>query len=265
MSGAKYCDDGMRDELKYVLPIEELPRLRHAIEPFVRLDEYGKPYRETGYTVRSIYLDSSSMRFYHEKIGHLQHRQKVRVRGYNDATSTVYLEVKRKSNAAVWKDRAAICYGDLHELFRTGLYEDIAGTTSELAAVARRVCYHLYKDDLRPTSLVVYEREAFQGRFDDTFRITLDKNIRSAMYPDLDALFSDDGLVEALPGRVIMEVKFSTRLPAWMRQILAEFGLMQRAASKYCLCIDSFERRVDTKTAVLASAASASTCTRTFS
>lgn len=243
----------MRDELKYVLPVDALPRVRHALNPFMRLDEHCIDYEERGYTVRSIYLDSSSLRYYHEKIGHLQHRKKVRIRGYNEPNGTVFLEIKRKDDSAVSKDRAPMPYADLEPLFRTGRFDAFFRTTSD-AAVGRRVCYHVFKNDLRPTCLVVYEREAYEGRFDDSFRITLDRNIRGAMYPRLDGLYEAEGLVEVLPGYFVIEVKFDTRLPAWMRQVIAEFGLMQRAASKYCICVDAFDRRIDTMTAVRACA-----------
>lgn len=250
----------MRDELKYVLPVDALPRVRASLEPFMHLDAYCKNYEKTGYTVRSIYLDSSRLRYYHEKMGHLQHRKKVRVRGYNDPDGSVFLEIKRKTDATVSKDRAPVAHRDVAALLRTGRFADfVRSTTLEAQAVGRRVCYHVYRNDLRPTSLVVYEREAFEGRFDETFRVTLDRNIRSVMYPELDELYREEGLVEAMPGYFVMEVKFNTRMPAWMRQVIAEFGLMQRAASKYCLCVDSFGRRIDTKTAVLACTSSVAT------
>lgn len=246
----------MRDELKYLLPVEALPDLRCAIRPYVELDEHGVGYEERGYSVRSIYLDSPALLYYHEKQGHLQCRKKIRVRGYNRPCDDlrVFLEIKRKNDAAIEKERARLRYRELDGLFRSGDYASYFDRPGA-AATARRFLYHVYRHDLRPTALVVYEREAFEGRFDDTFRITLDRNLRGRMYPSLDGLYHEDGLEEAMAGWFVMEVKFDVRMPAWMRQVIAEFGLVQRAVSKYCLSVDAFERRIDTRTAVLACAA----------
>ncbi|MEX0600600.1 MAG: polyphosphate polymerase domain-containing protein [Rhodothermales bacterium] len=255
----------MRDEFKYVLPVDALPDVRRAIEPFVRLDEHGVGFEEVGYAVRSIYLDSARLRFYHEKRGHLQHRKKIRIRGYNEpgVDPSVFLEIKRKSNAAIAKERTMMPYDDLLGLIQTGrVAAHMASLSVEDSAVVRRAFYHMFKHDLRPTCLVVYEREAFEGRFDRTFRITLDRNLRGVMYPDWHGLYEEDGLVDALPGYFVMEVKFDIRMPAWMRQVISEFGIMQRALSKYCVCIDAFERRIDTKSAVLACAPPIRTATQ---
>ncbi len=247
----------MREELKYVLPVDALRAIRKAIEPFTEIDPHGRGYEESGYTVRSIYLDSPTLLYYHEKQAHLQHRKKLRIRGYNLPTGddVVFLEIKRKHTTRVEKDRAAVRYADIDALFETGRYVDYICTSSLDGIVAgRRFFYHVYKEHLRPTNLVVYEREAFQGRFDVSFRVTFDRDLRGAIYPAMDELFAEDDMRPAMPGFFIMEVKFGTRMPAWMGQVIAEFGLMQQAASKYCMCLDLFDRRIDTKSAVLSSA-----------
>ena len=242
------------------MPVEQLPALRKAIAPFVELDPNGRGFEERGYTVRSIYLDSADLCFYHEKHEHLQQRKKLRVRGYNQDREIVTLEIKRKDTTRITKDRARIKFAALQALFDTGRFADfVCGSAPDALAARRRFLYHVYKDQLAPTALVVYEREAFRGCFDADFRLTLDRNLRGGLYPAFDELFSSDDLIEAMPGSFIMEVKLGARMPAWMRHVIAEFALFQRAASKYCTCIDQFERRLDTKTAVLASRAALTT------
>lgn len=250
----------MREELKYVMPLEQLPALRKALAPFVELDPHGRGFEERGYTVRSIYLDSADLCFYHEKQDHLQHRKKLRVRGYNQEREIVTLEIKRKNTSRIAKDRARVRFADLDALFATGRFADyVCSSTTDAVHAGRRFLYHVYKDQLAPTALVVYEREAFRGRFDADFRITLDRNLRGGLYPAFDELFTSSDFIEVMPGSFIMEVKCGTRMPALMRQVIAEFAATQRAASKYCMCIDLFERRLDTKTAVLASRAALTT------
>lgn len=247
----------LRHELKYVLPDEMLPALRKAVEPFVELDPHGRGYEGVGYTVRSIYLDSPSLLFYREKQAHLQHRKKLRVRGYNQPSGDdmVLLEIKRKHTSMIEKERADVKYSDLGDLFESRLYGDyVCTSTPDALDVGRRYFYHVVKEQLRPTSLVVYEREAYHGRFDRNFRLTFDRDVRGGMYPEFGDLFEEDEMRDAMPGYFIMEVKFATRMPVWMGQVIAEFELMQRAASKYCMCVDLFDRRLDGKPAFTAMA-----------
>jgi len=251
----------MREELKYVIPDEVLDGLRREISPFVELDEYGAGFEERGYTVRSIYLDSPQLLYYHEKQAHLQNRKKLRIRGYNENGSDdrVFLEIKRKFSSAIAKDRAPMAFSDLTSLFQSNEVERFIGSWNgfpKAREAARNFFYHVCHSNLRPTNLVVYEREAFLGRFDPTLRLTFDRTLRGRMYPELMDLFVEHELLPVMPGNFILEVKFNTAFPSWLRPILAKHGLMQRAASKYCMVIDLFDQRKQGITPVLAGAAS---------
>ena len=249
----------MREELKYVVPEHALDDLRRSIQPFVQLDKHGIGYEERGYTIRSIYLDSPQLLYYYEKQAHLQNRKKLRIRGYNDPgkDSKVFLEIKRKFSSAIAKDRAPVRFADLHEMFRTSdvdRFIDASKSFPEAQEAARSFFYHVLKCNLRPTNLVVYEREAFMGQFDPTLRITFDRNLRGGIYPTLDELFEEEAFRAVMPGHFILEVKYNTQFPGWLRPALARHGLMQRAASKYCLVIDLFDERQEGSAAVLANA-----------
>jgi len=249
----------MRSELKYLVPKEALPRLRALLMPFMRLDRHGVGFENRGYTVRSIYLDTATLRYFQEKEAGLKVRRKLRIRGYNDwrPGDWVFLEIKRKVEDKVHKNRAPVLFKDLTQLFATG---DVASTIirhphyPEALADAHRFCFHLYRYNLRPTHLTVYEREAFLGRFDSSLRITFDRNLRGGYYPALADLYSESGLRHVYPGFFIMEVKYNTRFPVWIRPMLAEYALRNRSLSKYCMCAELFDHHLDRKTAVLAQA-----------
>lgn len=249
----------MRAEHKYLVPNAALPDLRAAIAPFVELDRHGHGYEERGYTVRSIYLDTASLRYYHEKQAGIKVRRKLRVRAYNQLEDghPVFLEIKRKVENQVSKNRAPLAFEDLGALFATGdvkRYIRLGGHYAEAVEDARRFFYHVRRYALRPTHTTVYEREAFHGRFDATLRITFDRNLRGASYLPLDALFTDDGLRNAFPGHFILEVKYNTRFPAWLLPMLAKYNLRRRALSKYCICAELNGWHTDHKAAVLAKA-----------
>jgi hypothetical protein len=246
----------MRTELKYLVPEAHLGALRAAVAPFVALDPYERGYEGRGYTVRSIYLDTAGLRYYEEKQAGLKTRLKLRIRAYNTPAGDdpVFLEIKRKDETTVSKDRVPVPFADLEPLFATG---DLAACLPADAAVqerARRFFYHVYGYQLRPTSLTVYEREAFAGRFDPTLRITFDRNLRGKAYPSWADLGREAGLAYVHPGCFIVEVKFNTRFPEWLRPVLGRYGLRQQSLSKYGLCLETCRREADSPIAVLARA-----------
>lgn len=249
----------MRSEYKYLVPNAALPELRARIAPFVHLDRYGRGFEERGYTVRSIYLDTPSLRYYHEKKAGINVRRKLRVRGYNDGNDTdwIFLEIKRKVGSKVTKNRAPTTLADLKPLFATGDVARYVRTNAHYPLAyddAYRFFYHVYRYNLRPTHLTVYEREAFLGRFDATLRLTFDRNLRGGFYPALGDVYRDTGLRYVFPGYFIVEVKYNTRFPAWLRSVLGKYDLRHRAISKYCVCAEVFNKQEDGKVAVLARA-----------
>jgi hypothetical protein len=236
-----------RLEYKYLIRTEELTKFRRMIMPFLERDRYTSEGEIPEYSVRSIYFDTPTLRYYVEKIEGIDVRKKVRVRGYNDGgdTKEIFLEIKRKNIQSVWKNRSPLYYKNLRELFTTGDVERCVITDNGIADAAdnaKRFLFHLYKHALQPVVLVTYEREAYTGRFDRSLRLTIDKNLRSSIYPKLENLFSDDHLVPCIPEYFIVEVKFSKRLPGWIRAILGEFGTRRQAVSKYCIGLEKHKK-----------------------
>jgi hypothetical protein len=85
----------------------------------------------------------------------------------------------------------------------------------------------------RPAVVVRYEREAWCGLFDPTVRVTFDRQIRCQPPDDLRIHFNSAtwDLVEGR--RVILELKFNGRCPAWMASAIRNFGLQRVSYCKY--------------------------------
>jgi hypothetical protein len=232
-----------RIEYKYFVPVSRLEELRAKVFPFVEPDQNMETRSVKEYTVRSVYLDSPELDFYHEKIEGLQIRKKLRVRAYNreHPNSHAFLEIKRKTNQAISKDRAMMRYQDLNEFFETGDIERLVVGNEKrqhYEAPARKFLYHLHSQNLKPFTLVTYEREAFHGKFDPSFRLTFDKDLRFAPSSSVMNLFQDEDLLQAFPQKCIMEVKFYRGIPVWLTSLIGEFGLRREAISKYCIGVD---------------------------
>jgi len=244
-----------RLEYKYLVPKDLLGDVRSAMLPFVEIDTNADYSDVKEYTVRSIYLDTLKFDCYFNKIEGIKVRKKFRIRGYNhpEGDSIVFLEIKRKYINYIRKNRAPLYKDDIGQLFLTKDMDKYIVSLSENGKEqenARRFLYHFYKKSLRPTILIIYEREAFFGKFSKSLRLTLDKNLRSTIYPTLNQLFMEERIIHAMPKYLVFEVKFYNGLPDWLRNIVRTYDLKRMALSKYTICLDS-HREIKTRTRTL--------------
>ena len=238
-----------RLEYKYLVPKELLPDLRRAIAPYVRLDGFCASRPDRQYTIRSIYYDTRRFACYDEKFDGFRLKKKLRIRGYNQPgpESVVFLEIKRKEEDFISKSRAPVPWSRVGEVFAG--YGPAAALPFEpgsaAAEAAGRFLYNYYRRRMLPTALIAYEREAFFGRFNPLLRFTLDRNVRSRLYPQLSSLYSDRDARFVMPNHFVFEVKFYLHLPQWVRHVVQQFDLQRLAVSKYALGIEA--HRVEKK------------------
>lgn len=235
----------LRYERKYLVPVELMSAVRQRLWPFIIPDAYARK-NSSGiyeYTVRSIYLDTYDLECYQQKSEGLQFRRKLRIRGYNtlNADSKVILEIKRKIGNRIKKHRSTLLFSNLNNLLKSPDLEQyiIQGKREESIDDARRFFFHLKKRQFAPTNLVVYEREAYQGKMDKSVRITFDKNIRSRIFPKMDSLYDDVNLKPLFNDHFVLEIKYFTdQMPVWARSLVQEFKLRNDAISKYTIGYD---------------------------
>ncbi|MBV6438498.1 MAG: polyphosphate polymerase domain-containing protein [Haliscomenobacteraceae bacterium CHB4] len=233
----------MRYEFKYLVPVKHYEALHSAVVPFLRPDGFASQQPNGMYTVRSIYFDTPGFEMFHTKVDGIAHRMKVRLRGYNQGNehSTVFMEIKRKYEGPILKNRCKAPYGVVLQLFKGVPIESFNGEISNHDN-ARRFFYQILSRNLRPVVNVIYEREPFLGATldpENDFRLTFDLHLRSVAYPGVDKLFDEAGATFAFPGYFIMEVKFNRYCPAWIKPVLEGFQLRKEPASKYVGTINS--------------------------
>lgn len=235
----------LRYERKYYIRNERLDELRERLRPFVNPDVHSKTGADglSQYTVRSIYYDTPFMEYYYEKKEGLENRNKFRIRVYDQFKKgdVAFLEIKKKLGNRIKKHRSTLPADQVRDLLTTGNMEDhiIVNKKSPNALKdASMFLYYYYKKSLKPVNLVVYEREAYHGKFDPGVRITFDKNVRSTIYPKLGELYSEDRNKAITPGYFILEVKYYEIIPVWALSIIEEFKLSLEAISKFASGLD---------------------------
>lgn len=243
----------MKYEYKYLVPDHMRGELRRLISPFMEYDRYmelrrisGADERMLGYTVRSIYYDSPGFRYYHDKRDGLRIRKKVRIRGYNEYSDNniVFLEVKRKVEKKIYKNRSSLLYRNLDAFISSGDVEQYILQYTDRAQPridAGHFLSSMKREHLVPVVLVIYEREAYFGKFDNSFRITFDKNLRSSIHPSLDQLYEERDIRHTIPGQFVLEIKFYQTFPSWMTKIVRNLDLGLQSFSKFTNCIKEHE------------------------
>ena len=219
-----------RHELKYLINPGELEVLRRRLRPMLHLDPHCRG-PESSYGIRSLYLDDIANTAYFDKQAGVLHRDKYRIRIYNNSDEIIFLERKRKDGDLIQKSSVRIS--------RTLAERIIAGNCAGLERIEAPLLQELYREMrlhlLRPRVIVEYAREAYVHPAENV-RITFDLHVRSG-------LFSRDLFDPALPtvpalpdGRAVLEVKFDRALPPFISTLLHGISAERSAVSKYVLC-----------------------------
>lgn len=212
-----------RYEIKYLLTQKQKEIILQAMEPYMKLDDYGRT------TIRNIYFDTDTYRLIRRSLEKPTYKEKLRIRSYQRTASEdpVFVELKKKYKSVVYKRRLTLPEAQVISSFEQGLPLPVH------SQIANEIEYfRSYYDDLHPTVFLSYEREAFYSLDGGDFRVTFDENI---LYRQQDLSLSSDiyGIPVIDPDQTLMEIKTSGGLPLWMSHELNRLGLYQTSFSKY--------------------------------
>lgn len=241
----------MHLEYKYLIPFSVYLKIKNEMLPYLVPDKNALNKINNDYTVRSLYFDSPHLKYYFEKIEGIKIRKKIRIRVYDDYTEEkkAFLEIKRKNEGYVYKERAQLYFKNVDEFLDKGKAEDfIICPQSDGKAIgyAKTFFYYLIQENLHPTILVTYEREPYYYKFGNDLRITFDKNLRYLSFTNHHKIFEEKKLKPALNNKVIIEIKFSRTFPVWLKNIISRYGLQRQALSKYTICLQA-DKNIDLK------------------
>ena len=212
-----------RYELKYMLTTEQKKKVLAAMEPYMKLDKYGRT------TIRNLYYDTDTYLLIRRSIEKPTYKEKLRIRSYSQATpdSTVFVELKKKFKHVVYKRRISLTNDEAMEWLSGKRHTD------KHTQISEEVDYFLdYYKSLHPTVFLSYEREAYYSNDGTDFRLTFDDTILCRQ-EEL-SLTSEVYGTPILPeGKVLMEIKCSGGIPLWMTEVLSREKIFKTSFSKY--------------------------------
>jgi hypothetical protein len=228
-----------RFELKYLITLQQAEKFKSALRAYLIPDEHGN--NQGSYALTSLYYDSPDLRCYWEKENGIRFRRKLRIRRYEtgepltDETS-VFIEIKQRVDRVTQKRRAVLPYRDALRLCNDRQIPDHA---PEDRATIEEIYAFLWHYNLRPISIVRYDRQAFIGtEYDPGLRVTFDTRLSFQSYP-LHLHEWPSGLPMLPPNLVVMEIKVNERIPYWLTEMIAAHNLQMERVSKYCRSIDA--------------------------
>lgn len=217
----------LRVEDKYCCSEQELTLLQRRLEVVLASDSHQAS--PLGYKVTSVYFDDYQDSKLGDNISGVSHRNKYRIRIYNDSFDTIKLEVKYKAYNRVDKLSRTIDYHTMEQLIRGRCVEDPQpGSHNPVTLFNLSIRQEL----LRPKVIVEYDRKAFVYPAGNV-RITLDRNVRRSR--DLERFLEGNrGVYNPVPRfDRVLEVKYDSFLPEFIGGLLETGNLNQSSYSKY--------------------------------
>ena len=225
-----------RFELKYLVTLQQAEQLKAALRAFLLPDEHGGG----SYGLTSLYYDSPDYRCYWEKVDGIKFRRKLRIRRYEDgqplaAETPVFVEIKQRLNRVTQKRRAILPYQDALRLCDE---RQVPAHAPDDAALINEVQAYLWQYNLRPASIVRYQRQALVGSdYDIGLRVTFDTDLTFQVHGlRLDEPPAPRPMLP--PNFAVMEIKVNERIPYWLTELAAVQNLQLIRMSKYCRSIE---------------------------
>lgn len=244
-----------RYEVKFLVDEDRARAIARFVRLYLRPTPFNRWREVPGQPVVSLYLDSPDLFLYRQVCQGHKNRLKLRIRFYDDDPNhPAFLEVKRRINDVIAKQRAMISRPAVEELLLQGWpFQAHWPEPGALVGGPGKIgAYNLFwslRNRLRAQGMVFvsYLREAYDCPTNEQLRVTFDRLVAGTPYDGSGRLqLPRTGVLprpgappyNMIPGLVVLEMKFDERAPNWMYQIIRTFGLKRVSVSKYCMCID---------------------------
>ena len=225
-----------RFELKYVISEQKARRIRDYLSSFLELDSNCVGKSDFSYAVHSLYVDSDHLQTYWDTLNGNKNRFKLRIRYYTDDPNTpVFLEIKRRLNNCIRKQRAAVRREAVGAILAGQLPSTHVLTSQsprQLPAL-QEFCRLVQTMEAKPKVHVAYLREAYLPLTENSARVTMDRMVRSEFQPTLELSMQMRNPLAVWGRTVVLELKFIDHYPNWFGDLVRTFNLRQCGAAKY--------------------------------
>ncbi len=225
-----------RFELKYIIGEDVALAVRDFVASYLEIDEFGATLPNLSYPVHSLYLDSPDMKLYRATINGDKNRFKLRLRFYeNRPDAPVFFEIKRRMNNTIAKQRGGVRRDAVDALLAGQLPapEHLISKEPKQLVALQNFCRLMANLEASPKAHIAYYREAWISRYDNSVRVTLDREVQCDPEPTARLDTKLIRPVTVFGNKVILELKFTNRFPDWFKDLVRVFGLMQCGAAKY--------------------------------
>ncbi|MHC4927851.1 MAG: VTC domain-containing protein [Planctomycetota bacterium] len=221
-----------RHELKYRISETKARAITQYIQSYISPDRYAKKCNNYEYPISSLYLDSDQLHLCRETIDGRVNRFKLRIRGYNDLPeSKCFFEIKRRINNVIFKSRAGVFRPQIKEILRGGyIPESLYKNDREKI---KQFQFYTKTLNARPVVLVRYLRQAFENNSSNRIRITFDRQLSFKTTHRPVVTVNGPGWRNVSMDFVVLEIKFTSKYPLWLSDMVKIFDLKQTAMSKY--------------------------------
>jgi hypothetical protein len=246
-----------RYELKYVIDEDRAVAVADYVRSFLRPSEFNGNGPVRGHPVISLYMDSPDYYLCRQVACGHRNRMKLRIRFYNEHwNSPAFLEIKRRVNDIIVKDRAMISREEVRRFLKGGWPNPSEWPMPQQLKKGMKQfdVYFRFWQFCNPIAYLSYLREIYEQPNDDEMRVTFDRQVAATPYDETKMFDEELGKLIA-PKRgippptemppyylpvdgVVLELKFEERAPCWLYDLVRHFNLQRRFMCKYASSVD---------------------------
>ncbi len=230
----KFIDNFLscRFELKYRISESKSAAVEQFVRSYLHLDRYNQIRTGGAYPIVSLYMDSDKLDLCRETLTGKKNRFKLRVRSYSDdLDKPLFFEIKRRVNRIIIKSRVRVMDNDVASVIMGHPLPPREYKNDE--NVLRQFQLYMNTINARPMVLIRYMRKAYESDSDNRVRVTFDRQLCYNVTQEPKVKFNSTGWQKHPLESVILEIKFTSRYPAWLSRMVKCFNLQQQSMSKY--------------------------------
>jgi len=225
-----------RREIKYLIREDKAWDVRSFVRSYMEPDEFALGRPNNSYPVHSLYLDSDQLHTFHACANGDRNRFKLRIRYYDDnPSSPVFFEIKRRINEGIVKQRARVRREAVRSLLVGESPKHAHLQSWSLQQWIDLIEFWQLVETLEaaPRAHNAYLREAYVNGSKATVRVTMDRAVQLGPEFSGDLGTALENGVGIFNDFVILELKFTERMPTWMIEMVRSMELKSSGAAKY--------------------------------